>query len=74
MDSLFPNIWAVEAVGIGAISKLFLIPYLKKRRLLGAGPHATICQEDSYFIHCSKAVAAMPYMYYTHMLTFAFNP
>lgn len=36
MDSLFPKIWAVEAVGIGAISKLFRMPYLKKKRSLGA--------------------------------------
>ena len=29
-DSLFPRICAVEAVGIGATSKLFLNPYLDK--------------------------------------------
>lgn len=31
MDSLFPRIWAVEAVGIGARSRLFLTPCLQER-------------------------------------------
>lgn len=29
MDSLFPRIWAVEAVGMGASSRLFLTPCLR---------------------------------------------
>ena len=29
MDSLLPRIWAVEAVGIGATRRLFLIPCLR---------------------------------------------
>ena len=32
MDSLFPRIWAVDAVGMGANNKLFLTPCLKKNK------------------------------------------
>ena len=32
MDSLLPRIWAVEAVGIGASSRLFLTPCLSRNR------------------------------------------
>ena len=33
IDSLLPKIWAVDAVGIGARSKLFLRPYLQMTRM-----------------------------------------
>lgn len=32
MDSLLPRIWAVEAVGMGAKSRLFLTPCLRTHR------------------------------------------